>query len=60
MTPEFASLDYHGRTSTFMLLARDAAMKQDGKAMQNWLAQARMQYEKFLIELVTICERLPQ
>lgn len=60
MTPEYRSLMLHAELSQRMLLARDAAMVQDGQQMQNWLGQARAQYEQYLTELIKICERLPR
>lgn len=60
MTPEVRSLMLFGDVSQRMLLARDAAMVQDGRSMMLWLQQARERYEQYLRELTTICERLPR
>ena len=60
MTPEYCSLMIHSRMCELMLHARDAAMQQDGDKMMLWLKQAREQYQKYIVELTTICERLPR
>ena len=60
MTPEHCSLMIHSRMCQLMLLARDAAMKQDGDTMMLWLKQAREQYQQYIVQLTTMCERLPR